>query len=402
MPSSRTQLTGTRARRAARSRAPSTPRRGAATGERSQNGRSRPTSSSDSAHCESPLAAARPRPAGQRERAQVIGRAGVDALLGAGGDQPDVAARVERAQARRQRGQHAQARGVSLAPGAGGALSVCAIAMRRQVAGVSSEPITLRERPRPGTSKLLDRHAQAGRAEARARSAGAPAPRPALGRRPRAPRREMRTRAGRGRTAAPGARPRIAQESSRSSSCRLGHRAPCRRSARRRTRRRGRPRAAGPRSSGTPSGSPPASTRCGRKAPRTTRSSASRSSPTSATSLTGARWKSSAWSRWPNACGCLRRELVQQPQHAHRPLARSSCSPVRAARRSRPYAALDVARRGSGGPRGPCGAPAAARGPSEVSKKPPVLVVGEALDHRVGERRAPRRTSAARSSPRRA
>ncbi len=41
---------------------------------------------------------------------------------------------------------------LSLAPGAGGALSVWAIAMRRHVAGVSSAPITLRDRPRPGTS----------------------------------------------------------------------------------------------------------------------------------------------------------------------------------------------------------------------------------------------------------
>ncbi len=46
-----TQATGTCARRAARSSAPSTRGRGADTGERSQNGRSRPTSSSDSAHC---------------------------------------------------------------------------------------------------------------------------------------------------------------------------------------------------------------------------------------------------------------------------------------------------------------------------------------------------------------
>ena len=49
--SSRTQLTGTHTLAAAPSRAPSTPGRAALTGERSQKGRSRPTSSSDSAHC---------------------------------------------------------------------------------------------------------------------------------------------------------------------------------------------------------------------------------------------------------------------------------------------------------------------------------------------------------------
>ena len=43
----------------------------------------------------------------------------------------------------------------------------------------------------------------------------------------------------------------------------------------------------------------------GRSRDRTTRASAPSSSPTSATSRTGLRWKSSAWSRWPNAVGCF-------------------------------------------------------------------------------------------------
>ena len=50
--------------------------------------------------------------------------------------------------------------------------------------------------------------------------------------------------------------------------------------------------------------SPAASTRWGRNAERTTRSSGSRFSPTSATSRTVARWKSIACSRWPKATGC--------------------------------------------------------------------------------------------------
>ena len=50
----------------------------------------------------------------QRERAEVVGRAGVDALLGAGGDEPDRARRIERVQARREPGQQPEARGVVL------------------------------------------------------------------------------------------------------------------------------------------------------------------------------------------------------------------------------------------------------------------------------------------------
>ena len=41
---------------------------------------------------------------------------------------------------------------LSFAPGAPGAESVWAITIRRQVRGVSTIPITLRDRPRPGTA----------------------------------------------------------------------------------------------------------------------------------------------------------------------------------------------------------------------------------------------------------
>ena len=165
--SSRTQLTGTRAaRRAARSSAPSTPgahaRRRRAQPERPVAAdlvqRERPL--------QPPLAAAGARPPRQRQRAEVVGRPGVDALLGAGRDQPDVARRVDR------RAGGGPARPAPRAPTrcrwrrARSAWCRCAPSRSAgSVAGVSSVPITLRERPRPGTAKLLHRHAQAGRAE---------------------------------------------------------------------------------------------------------------------------------------------------------------------------------------------------------------------------------------------
>ena len=219
--SSRTQLTGTRARRAARSSAPSTP------GADRRHGRAQPERAvaADLVERQRPLqpalAAAGARPARQRERAEVVGRAGVDALLRAGGHQPDVAARRRAAQMRRPaRASTPSPEALSLAPGAGGALSVWAIAMRRQLAGVSSTPITLRERPRPGTSKSCT----ATRRPARAEAARHQAVRAGLGgarRRSRAPRgdRAQRRREPTARRSA-----RIASESSRSSSSRLGHR----------------------------------------------------------------------------------------------------------------------------------------------------------------------------------
>ena len=92
----------------------------------------------------------------QGERAQVVGRAGVDALLGAGGDQPDRARRVDRVQPRRQAGQQRRApEALSSAPGDGGTVSAWAISTRRQ-RPPSRTPITLRERPR-GVEKRCTR-----------------------------------------------------------------------------------------------------------------------------------------------------------------------------------------------------------------------------------------------------
>ena len=168
MPSSRTQLTGHARAAGRRSSGALHPRRAATpTGERSQKGRSRPTSSSESAKRSRLRAAAGPGPAGERERAEVVGRAGVEALLGAGGHEPDVAARARCRDMRpAQRGQHAERRRrCRWRPGAPGAESVWAITIRRHVRGVSSMPITLRERPAPGNREALDVHAQPGAGE---------------------------------------------------------------------------------------------------------------------------------------------------------------------------------------------------------------------------------------------
>ena len=99
--------------------------------------------------------AACPCPASDRQRAQVVRRAGVQALLRAGGHEPHVAAGTETAEPPGQRGEHARPEALSFAPGAPGAESVCAITIRRQERGVSSTPITFLERPsrRPGTRK---------------------------------------------------------------------------------------------------------------------------------------------------------------------------------------------------------------------------------------------------------
>src|SRR5215216_5507374 len=92
-----------------------------------------------------------------------------------------------------------------------------------------------------------------------------------------------------------------------------------------------------------PSG-PPASTRCGRKPDRTTEASSPSPSPdvgpTSATSFTGARWKSTAPSRcasawgWPVAARWSSRKTATACRSY-------SCSPVTAASRKSPYAAAE-------------------------------------------------------------
>ena len=138
----------------------------------------------------------------------------------------------------------------------------------------------------------------------------------------------------------------------------------------------------------------------GGSAPAPTRSSGSRSGPTSATSLTAAKWKSSAWSRWPNACGCSRRDRVEQAEHAHGALlvlvlagqGRQAQQPVGGARvAGGDRVVLEVLAPGDE-------LLVVGRGLEEAA----ALLVGEALDHRVGERARLARTSAARRSPRRA
>ncbi len=79
-----------------------------------------------------------------------------------------------------------------------------------------------------------------------------------------------------------------------------------RRSARTRTRPGGRPPGRGPPAAAPPPGSPPASTTWGRNgAPHHARELVGVRSPASATSRTGERWKSIAWSRWAKAWGCV-------------------------------------------------------------------------------------------------
>ena len=118
VPSSRTQRDGDA--RAARPPAAGRPPPAAAAsraGERSQKGRSRPTSSSESAKRR------RLRPPRARTRRASAsaprwsGDAGVEALLRAGGHEPDVAAGTESPEAARQRGQHAEAGGVVVGAG---------------------------------------------------------------------------------------------------------------------------------------------------------------------------------------------------------------------------------------------------------------------------------------------
>ena len=97
----------------------------------------------------------------------MVRRAGVEALLGAGGDQPHVA---KGGSGPRRRpavaAMTATPDALSFAPGRSACCPACAIAMRRQDAGVSSTPITLCERPRPRHGELLGADPQARGAEA--------------------------------------------------------------------------------------------------------------------------------------------------------------------------------------------------------------------------------------------
>ena len=115
---------------------------------------------------------------------------------------------------------------------------------------------------------------------------------------------------------------RAALESSRAASSSGRSPAAGRRSARRRRPPRAPSTGVRPSSSGTPPpASPPASTRCGRKRARTTRSSGRGPSPDERDLADAARWKSSACSRWANACGCAERDRCSS---RNTPSARSS------------------------------------------------------------------------------
>ncbi len=150
----------------------STPRRGAATGERRQEPRAGPDLV-ERERVAQPLARHDPR---QRTGAQVVGRAGVEALLGARGDQPHVARSA--AQARRERAQHPEPGRVVLRPRAG-----------RHRVGVGHDHAQARPRPVEAADHVARAAARASRTAARARSAprhGTPAP-PARARAARPP-----------------------------------------------------------------------------------------------------------------------------------------------------------------------------------------------------------------------
>ena len=130
-----------------------------------------------------------------------------------------------------------------------------------------------------------------------------------------------------------GARPEAPRSASRSGQQRprappARSPAPGRRSARRRRRRRGRRPARGPPAAARRRRSPPGEheVRAEARAHHALERSRRRR-PRARPRATAARWKSSAWSRWPNACGCLARQLVQQAQHAYARGARTRARP---------------------------------------------------------------------------
>ena len=134
---------------------PSTPPRTADAGERRWKRLPRPTSSSESAKRRSARHARGPDQLARASGTGVVGQSRHLALLRAGRDQPDVARRVESAQAlARGATSDADARGVvDRVRAPAGTLSVWAMRMTRQLPGRSSLPITLRDCPRPGTRK---------------------------------------------------------------------------------------------------------------------------------------------------------------------------------------------------------------------------------------------------------
>ena len=122
-------------------------------GERSQNGRSRPTSSSDSAQSSRRRRRGRARAA--RAPARRGGRAGPCRSRSSAPVATSQTSQPGSMRSSRPASSVTTAtpEALSFAPGALGVASACAITTRRQRAPVSNTPITLRECPRPGTVK---------------------------------------------------------------------------------------------------------------------------------------------------------------------------------------------------------------------------------------------------------
>ena len=102
---------------------------------------------------QAPSRPVRSRPAGERERAEVVGRSGVEALLRAGGHQPDVAARMDAgACARRARPARRGRTRCRWRPEHRARNRCGPSRSAGRWAACRTIPITLRDRPRPGTA----------------------------------------------------------------------------------------------------------------------------------------------------------------------------------------------------------------------------------------------------------
>jgi hypothetical protein len=180
-PVSRSQRTVTDEARAAARMRPSTARRARGAVERSSKRRPRPTSSSDNARRTS-----RRRPPRRRRRTRAEAPRWSGWPVYGRSSEPVATSQTSQLGTGPAPSTCAKATSVptpdalSSAPGAGGTLSVWAIAMTRQSAGASRIPITSRDDPRPGTAKRSARgRADSGRRRGAQRLAVCPAhPRP--------------------------------------------------------------------------------------------------------------------------------------------------------------------------------------------------------------------------------
>ena len=129
VPSSRCQSSATPTSSAAASSSRSTRRRGA----RRRRAQAERRAAADLVERERVAQPPARHDLAQRQRAEVVRRAGVDPLLGAGGDEPDRARRVERARAAAPApASSPRPDALSSAPGDGGTVSACAISTRTQ------------------------------------------------------------------------------------------------------------------------------------------------------------------------------------------------------------------------------------------------------------------------------